>query len=28
VAEQALAQETLKELLAEKGHPSPSGGNW
>ena len=28
VAEQALAQEALKELLAKKGPPSPSGGSW
>ena len=28
VAEQALAQEALKELLAKKGPPPPSGGSW
>ena len=28
VAEQALAQEALKELLAKKGPQSPSGGTW
>ncbi len=28
VAEQALATEALKELLAQKGLRPPSGGNW
>ena len=28
VAEQALAQEALKELLTKKGLQSPSGGHW
>lgn len=28
VAEQALAQEALKELLAKRGPQSPSGGSW
>jgi putative transposase len=28
VAEQALAQAAMKELLAKKGLPSPNGGSW
>jgi putative transposase len=28
VAEQALATEALKEVLAQKGRRSPSGGSW
>ena len=28
VAEQALAQEALKELLAKRGPQLPSGGSW
>ncbi len=28
VAEQALATEALKELLAKRGPQSPSGGHW